>query len=401
MLGYYLKDELLKGTFNIASDYINLNEWMSNSESSAPANDTTTLSVIEIPLNLDITLVSDIKKLLYDKHNITNVKGTIILRNGMAMMENVTMNMMDGTLRINGNYNPQNPKKPAIAMKMEIIDWDLLQTSQAFITVRKIAPILEKCLGKFSTTLDASGNLDQYMMPDLTTLSAYGLLKSKNVKVNNVDALSSLASQLKMDQYKSLSLANLNLSFDVANGRISVKPFETSLAGTTAKIQGSSGIDQSLDYTMNLAVPLSTMGSTAQAAAQGALSKLTGATGISVKLPDPVPVDVLIKGSMSKPIVTTNFKNTGKTVVETVKTEIKDKVKDQVDDGKAKARAEADKILADAAAKVKTLREAGYAAAEAARKQGYAAADKLVAEAKNPLAQIAAKKLLLNLKRNG
>lgn len=399
LLGYYLKDELLHGKFNIASDYINLNEWMSNTSSTEQTNDTTSLGVIEIPRNLDITLVSDIKKLLYDQHNITNVKGTVLLQNGKAILENVAMNMMDGTLKMNGSYDSQNLKKPAVAMKMEIIDWDILQTSKAFITIKKIAPIMEKCLGKFSTTLDATGNLDQYLMPDLTTLSAYGLLRSKNVKVTNVDALTNIANQLKMEAYNSLSLANLNLSFDVANGRVSVKPFETSIAGTMAKIQGSSGIDQSIDYVMNLAIPLSKMGASAQATAQGALAKLTGSTGINIKLPDPVPVDVFIKGSLTKPIVTTNFKSTGKTVIESVKTEIKDKVNDQVDDGKAKARAEADKILADAEVKVKTMRDAGYAAAEAARKQGYAAADKLVTEAKNPLAQIAAKKAAAELKK--
>ena len=45
------------------------------------------------------------------------------------------------------------------------------------------------------------------------------------------------------------------MAFDVADGRVHVKPFDVSVGGVTMTVGGSNGIDQSLAYDLALALP--------------------------------------------------------------------------------------------------------------------------------------------------
>ncbi len=400
LIGYYVKNDLLKGSFNVSANKINVNDWMvSGATAEGQAVDTSKMSAMQIPANIDFDMTTAIGKLIYDDIIMTNVKGNIVARDEKLSMNNLFMNLMGGSMVMDGSYTAKNIKKPDYTFKLNITDWDIQQTNKTFNTVKKFAPITSKCNGKFSIVMDMLGNMDEHMQPQLDKLNAYGKLQSKDVTLNNLTALSKIADELNMPQYKQMKLSNVNISFDIKNGRLFVKPFEQNLSGTKSVIEGSQGLDQTIAYTMKLNIPLSSMGTAAKGKAQSLLSQLSGKTGINISLPDPVPVDVIIGGTVLKPEIKTSFKNTGANIVNTIKDEIKNQVNTQIDNAKEKARAEADKILKEAEVKSKELRDAGYQAAEEIRKQGYAAADNVVKEAKNPVAKIAAQKLAEKMKK--
>ena len=67
-LQYALKDSLLKGTFNLSSTLLDVNELMSSSDTTqavATPADTAAMTVAEVPSNLDVRLNVNIAKLLY------------------------------------------------------------------------------------------------------------------------------------------------------------------------------------------------------------------------------------------------------------------------------------------------------------------------------------------------
>ena len=62
---------------------------MSDSETSGEETveaDTTTLSVIEVPKNIDMTLSADFKKILFQKMELDNVTGKLIVADGAVRM---------------------------------------------------------------------------------------------------------------------------------------------------------------------------------------------------------------------------------------------------------------------------------------------------------------------------
>jgi vacuolar-type H+-ATPase subunit H len=193
-----------------------------------------------------------------------------------------------------------------------------------------------------------------------------------------------------MDQYKKLPLSDINLSYEIKDGRISVKPFTTQFDGAAATISGSNGLDQTIDYTVNLAIPKSKLPASATSAITSIFAKANSAAGTNFQLPDPVKVNVLIGGTVTKPTIKTDFSKSGAAITETVKEEVKQQVQQQVDNAKQQAREQADKILAEANKEAQAIRDAAKTSADQVKTQGYAGADKLVAQATNPIAKAAA-----------
>src|SRR5438477_8995596 len=77
LLGYYFKKELLKGNFTLNSSTLDLNELMGSSSTSAASTDTSSMSVLQVPANVDFTLNSSIGKIFYENLTMQNLVGKI------------------------------------------------------------------------------------------------------------------------------------------------------------------------------------------------------------------------------------------------------------------------------------------------------------------------------------
>src|SRR5207253_3094705 len=76
---YALKKETLKGTLRMTSTKIDLNEWMSDSSQAAAKGDTTSLTAMEVPANIDFAMNATIGTLLYSNITMTNCSGEITI----------------------------------------------------------------------------------------------------------------------------------------------------------------------------------------------------------------------------------------------------------------------------------------------------------------------------------
>lgn len=122
-------------------------------------------SVIPVIANIDFTMNASIGKLVYTNFNIYNLKGSLIVRDESVRMSGVNMQLMDGTMAMNGSYSTKNPKAPDIDFSMDIKNFDMQKTVATFNTVEKLAPMAKYCSGKFGTNMTVKGQLDQHMSP--------------------------------------------------------------------------------------------------------------------------------------------------------------------------------------------------------------------------------------------
>lgn len=390
LLGYYLKDELLRGNFILTSSVLDVNELMSGKSTGATPPDTSSLTVLEVPSNIDFTMSSVIGKIYYDNLQLENLKGVIQIKEQVIDLSGLFFNMLNGNVAMSGSYSAKDTRKPSFNFDMALNNFDIQQSFKTFSTAKALAPIAERCTGSYSTFMVISGQLDQHMQPVMNSLTGNGKLTSKRVQVNNFEPLNQLASALKMDEYKKLDLQDLNLSYEFENGRVKVKPFTNFWQGASATVSGSSGFDQTIDYTINLAIPKSKIPSAAQSAFNTAFAKANTALGSNIQLPDPVKVNVLVGGTISKPTIKTDLSPQGQALMETAKEAVEQKVEETVEKGKEEARAQADKIMADAQKQSQQILDAAKVQADALKKQGYAAADSMVKKATNPIAKVAA-----------
>lgn len=353
LLSYLFKNETLKGTLNILSTKLDLAALNSTEPTTASATpDTAAMQLIEVPSNIDFVTNTNIGTLIYDNVTLENLSGQVVIRNQAVNMENLSFTTMGGVMKLSGQYATTDRKKADISLSMNITEFDIQQTVKTFNTVKKMAPIAERANGRFSSSFNMKGKLNDKMEPEMNTLTGGGKLSTANVTISNFTPLQKVADVLKMEQFKQLNVSNVNLSFTFENGRVNVKPFEANLAGIPTTIAGSTGFDQTIDYTLGMNVPTSKLPSAATGAINGLISK-ANAKGANFSMAEHIKMNLKMGGTVTNPTVSTDIKETGGKVVDA----LKDKAKEEVDrlkkEAEAKARAEAERIKSEAEAKAK------------------------------------------------
>lgn len=405
IMQYVFKDSLLEGTFSFKSSLFDLNEFMTEEEpeQTSDASDTASLSIIEVPKNIDFILNSSIGKLIYDNIEMTNVSGSVIVRNSEVKMSNLKMNTMQGSMVMNGTYSTQNPKVPKVDFDLSISDFDIPTTFKNFNTIQQLAPIAKYASGRFSTQLKYSSTLDATMMPDMKTMNGEGRLQTKNVVVAGFEPLNKLAEALGgMDKFKKAEFANLDIKYKIKDGTVSTDEFPFKSGSVTGNIFGKTMLDQTIDYTMRMEIPTADMPSGAKAFVTKQLSAVN-ALGTNFKLPEKVKIDALFGGTATNPSVKTSFKDMAGSIKEQVKEQVTQVVEQKVEQIKEdvgkKIEEQKKKILDDAAAQAQKVREEAKRLADEVRKSGNAEADNLQNKGVNIIEKTANKKLAEKLRK--
>ncbi|MGB4775170.1 MAG: AsmA-like C-terminal region-containing protein [Daejeonella sp.] len=340
------KNGFLKGTFDVSSGLVDVNELMGSATTPAQTSNTK-MSVIEVPGNIDFTLNAKAGRVIYDKYDIQNAKGTIAVKDNTLSFRNMGMNMLDGTLSMNGTYATVNPKKPKVDMDLAITKMDIQKAFKAFNTIQLLAPVAQYSTGNFSTNLKFNSDLGQDMMPLYSSINASGFANIIQAIIQGFEPLNQLSAALKTDKFKKLEVNNLLTKFNISNGRLSVAPFDIKNGDLNMNVQGSNGLDKSLAYQLGLTVPRAWLGAGANSTVNALLSKASAATKTNINLSENIKVNALLGGSITKPTIKlqlNELKESGKSAItqaiDSKKEEAKAKISEEINKQKAKAQEE-------------------------------------------------------------
>lgn len=262
------ENQTLRGNVNLYSPKFNVNEWMTGTTAT---EDTTSLSVIELPRDIDFTMAVKADEVLYDNLALRDVNGSITLRDGILTFNNASMSTLGGKLALSGSYNPQDITAPIFDMTFDVAGLSIREAFNSFNTVRAFAPVAQHLTGDFTTKFDMSGILGQDMMPVLSSLDGRGLVRIAEAALRDSKIIEGITSLTRLQDGNTLTLKDLRLSIEIVDGMLQLKPFDLNLWGYAATIQGSTGFDGSLNYLVNMQVPVEKFGSQVT----GLLSNLT------------------------------------------------------------------------------------------------------------------------------
>lgn len=353
-LPYFLKNETLKGSLTLNSNYLNLNDFIGESneaETDTQTADTTSLSVIEVPQNLDLSLKANLKKVIFQRIEINNISGNLSVSNGTVQMIPLNFNAFGGSVAATGSYSTAADKnRPMVNFGLNIQKASFEETFKQLDMIQKIVPIFAKTGGTYSVNLDLKTPLDNTMSPELMSLTAKGVLQSNDIHIQNLEVFDKLAMLLKNDKLKNVEAKDIKIPFIIENGLLKTNPFDIKMGNINMNLSGTTGLDQTINYTAKIALPESATG--------GYINNVTANIG----------------GTFSKPEIKLNTKevinNAVKTAVDSQLTKFTGKDKEE---------------------RIAALREqadsAGKKLVEAAEKEG----QKLIDKAQKPLEKIGAK----------
>ena len=406
---YLFSDGIIKANFAFSSNYLDLNEFMGEStEEIAEVEKTESgeMETIELPNNVDFTLSTQLKKVIFDKLSIDNITGIISLKESRALMQNLNMYLLQGSMTMNGEYNTQSMSKPFVDFNLNISNFDIPSAFDAFSFLKGYVPVAENAKGRFSTSLVLKSDIDDKMSPVMNSVYAKGNLKSNSVSIQGSNTLNKLGDALKTDKFKTMKVTDVDIDYEVKDGRIYLDPFETQYEQATLLVAGDQGIDQTMNYNMNINMPRSQLGSGANQVLDN-LSQKAASQGLTIEPSETVNIQALVGGTFTDPTVTLNLKESVTNVMEDIKEQavekVKEEVQEKVDDAKQKASAEAEKILKQAEGEAKKIKDAAKASADQVRKESEASAKKVEDEAKGKpkLLKDAAKKTADKIRKEG
>jgi hypothetical protein len=362
-IGYALNDEVLKGRFDVSSQTFNVNEWMTDK----PKSESQPLRVVEVPKNIDFQLNADVKNALYDKMTIREANGNITIGNGTIKMQNVAFSSLGGRFSTNGTYDPRNLEHPKFDFNLSLESVEIPQAYQNLSIVRTLLPLAQYAIGEVSSKFSVAGELQQDMMPNMTSLSGEGILKVLKASVsgeNNV--IARLSEMTKLKSLQNLQLKDVLMKANITDGKLNISPFDIKIDDTRLNVGGSNTLTGAIDYNLKLDVPTGKVG-------QAFNSTFTAWTGKTLGGTDRVKFDIKMTGTITAPKFTFSGSPTANA--------LKDAVAAEVEAAKAKALDEANKLKAQAEAEVTKLKNEGERLKAEAEAKLQAEKERLIKEA--------------------
>ncbi|TAE31181.1 MAG: AsmA family protein [Candidatus Kapaibacterium sp.] len=367
VVGYALYDSLLTGSLTLASTYFDCNPWMKDSPKDSakvsapqppqpstnpsPAPRDTSVASIEFPGNINFTMSADMKRVLFSNLDMQEIQGRMTLKDKILRFENLGVKLLGGRMVANGAYNTQTHLQPKTEFSLQLQDFGIQSLYEKFVSVQAFAPFAQYLQGTIGAKIAMRSDLDGHLMPVWESFNSDGGISANTLKLDNFAPFNMLAETLKLDILKNPSLAKLSAFYEIKDGRFYVKPFKTKIANIDVTIEGSNGIDKSIDYTVNLIIPTDKLPTDAL----GALGNIGGLNLAALK-PKTIPVTVKIGGTLEHPIIQpllSGVQNTVQQVVDAAQEEAKRLAEQEIAKAKEKLKDEADKRVKELEQKAK------------------------------------------------
>ena len=199
--------------------------------------------------NADMDVTATVGTLVMEKFTLTNFKALLSVSNGIFTLRSCSMNVFDGSVSTRGTLNLQNVRQPQFDMTLNAADVD------AHTMLPKFTSFGSKMYGRLTLTTTLKGSLDDTLGLVPSTLNGKGNVQAHDGSLNGVKINKEVASLLKLPALDTIRYKDWSNDFSVADGRLVLKDLKISALDADYIINGSQGLDGSLDYAMSLVLP--------------------------------------------------------------------------------------------------------------------------------------------------
>ena len=350
VINYLFSDAVLKGSLDLQSQYISLDELLGEDES----EDQSTSTATKIPANILFVSSLRAQEVFYDGLIMEKLNGVINAEDEVLVLQNLSTNMLGGKANISGSYATKNTDKPQIELQYAIDKFDIQQTFEHLNTVRAIAPMAKYLMGSFSSTMALSSVLNNDLSLDLSALSGKGDVRVPYASFSDFPMWQKVSEALSLPAFEKPSLQDAWTVFQFENGRVDVEPFEIKMKDVDMQIAGSNGFDQSIDYQISLSVPSDKFGGAATLA-NNFLSK-QNIPLLNLAVPQLITFYLDVDGMLSEPQVSIAKVSVDQSE-KGVKEQLKENIQDQLDNVKEQAKEQLDKVKENVQEKVEEAKD--------------------------------------------
>uniref|UniRef100_UPI002FDCC9C7 AsmA family protein n=1 Tax=Flavobacterium sp. TaxID=239 RepID=UPI002FDCC9C7 len=263
VIDFVLTDKaVLKGKFQLHSDYINVDEFMSKEQVtidypplSAPDETKVITGVVVIPANFDLQFNANANKINFDGLTIDNLKGNMTLNKGQLGLKQSGFEMVGAKVTMDLAYGSQSPEKAFFDFKIAAKEFDVKRAYNEVKLFREMATAAESAEGIISLDYQLAGILNAEMMPIYPSLTGAGTLSVKKVKMKGFKMFGVVSKKTGKEAIKNPDLSQVDIKTKIKNNIINIERFKFKVAGFRPRIEGQTSFDGQLNIKMRLGLP--------------------------------------------------------------------------------------------------------------------------------------------------
>ncbi|MBA4410581.1 MAG: hypothetical protein C0397_14310 [Odoribacter sp.] len=305
-LAYIFKDGVMQGSLDLKSAFMNFSE-LSNIQKpskktveqqlaaqTAPVAPSDSVVAFQVPDKLDLSFQSSIQRAVYDKMPISNINGLVSIKDQRMDLTNLSMEMLQGKLSVNGSYTSNKENKPLFDFRLNMENFDLPMAYQSLSTFRHYLPIAARSQGKISIQFGLSGVMNEKMSLVPTSLNGLGVFNTQNLMIVDSPVFDQIRGIIKKEKLRNVKVDDFTAKFQFENGRLKLNPFKTTIADQQTTIYGNLSASREINLNMDFVLNRDDLG----ADLNKGLGILPGSQNIKM-----VEASVILKGSLTKPEV--------------------------------------------------------------------------------------------------
>lgn len=197
----------------------------------------------------DVTVTASVDSLLLEKFTFTGVRGSLRISDDIVRMEKLLLNGFGGTLVSTGSLNLADRARPLFDLTLDLTD---LRAGALLTPFTSFGRMLS---GSLSMKTSLRGALDDTLGIVASALQGSGSAALRGGSLTGFAVNEALAQQFNLPDLRTLPFRDWTNSFTIENGRLHIRDLAVSGQNAQYVLNGSHGLDGTLDYRLEVLLP--------------------------------------------------------------------------------------------------------------------------------------------------
>ena len=209
-----------------------------------------------VPKDVNMTLHTAIDHCMAFGNDLQDLKGTITVNNGMAVLDQIGFTCKAARMQLTGVYESPRVNHLFAGLDFHLLDITVEELIDMVPSIDTLVPMLAAFKGKANFHLAAECNLDAFYQPKMSTLVGAAAISGQNLVVMDDKAISNIAKLLQMKDWRekdnTLKVDSLSVEATVFRKDITIYPFLLDLHNYRLCIGGRHNLDNACNYHFEL-----------------------------------------------------------------------------------------------------------------------------------------------------
>ena len=259
VINHMLKQDTLKGSFDLQTKSLNVDEFMvfapANAKNVKTKVATVGAGVIQVPKNVNLQFNAVADEIKYQDYVLTNFKGSLAVDQGKIMLKETLFDLIGTSVGMTGTYIPQGLRKALFNYHIKASNFDIQRAYHEITLFRDMVSMAKNAYGQVSLDYTLSGELNSHMFPVMSSLIGGGTLSLDDIQFRGFKLLGAIADKTEAKSLEEGSVSDVVIHSTVEDNVLTIPRTRMKMAGFRPRFEGQVSLDGELNIGLRLGLP--------------------------------------------------------------------------------------------------------------------------------------------------